>query len=91
MFRAILSRCEHSRATQRNWADLKKDFDGKQEPEKMVSVLSNRLHGLYRFNTSWYTLLELSLLGVKIPIDGMAPVYLEVCQLTAWYRTWDLP
>ena len=55
-------------------ADLKKDFDDERNPEEVVSLLSNRLHGLYRFNTSWYTLLELSLLGHRIPIDGMAPV-----------------
>ncbi len=58
-------------------ADLKKEFDNERIPEEVVSLLSNRMHGLYRFNTSWYTLLELSLLGDKIPIDHMAPVYLE--------------
>ena len=58
-------------------ADLKKEFDDGRTPEKVVSDLSKRLHGLYRFNTSWYTLLELSLLGHRIPIDGMVPVYLD--------------
>ena len=58
-------------------ADLKKEFDDGRNPEKVVSILSNRMHGLYRFNTNWYTLLELSLLGHKIPIDHLAPVYLE--------------
>ena len=58
-------------------ADLKKEFDDERAPEDVVSLLSNRMHGLYRFNTNWYTLLELSLLGHKIPIDHMAPVYLE--------------
>ncbi len=58
-------------------ADLKKEFDDERDPEKVVSLLSNRMHGLYRFNTNWYTLLELSLLGHKIPIDHMAPMYLE--------------
>ena len=57
--------------------DFSKDFDGKRTPEEVVSTLANRLHGLYRFNTSWYTLLELSLLGEKIPIGHMAPVYLD--------------
>lgn len=58
-------------------ADLKKEFDDERDPEEVVSLLSNRMHALYRFNTNWYTLLELSLLGHKIPIDHMAPVYLE--------------
>ena len=57
-------------------ADLKKEFDDRV-PEDVVSLLSKRMHGLYRFNTNWYTLLELSLLGQKIPIDHLAPVYLE--------------
>ena len=58
-------------------ADLKKEFDDERKPEEVVSILANRLHTLYRFNTSWYTLLGLSLLENKIPIDGMAPVYLD--------------
>lgn len=58
-------------------ADLKKEFNDERNPEEVVSLLSNRMHGLYRFNTNWYTLLELSLLGHKIPIDQMAPMYLE--------------
>ena len=57
--------------------DFSKDFDGERSPEEVVSLLADRLHGLYRFNTNWYTLLELSLLGEKIPIGGMAPVYLD--------------
>lgn len=57
--------------------DFSKDFDGKRTPEEVVSTLANRLHGLHRFNTSWYTLLGLSLLGEKISIDSMAPVYLD--------------
>ena len=57
-------------------ADLKKNFDDGRNPEKYVSALSKRMHGLYRFNTDWHTLLRLSLLGYKIPIDSMAPVEL---------------
>ena len=57
--------------------DFSKDFDGERTPEEVVSKLANRLHGLHRFNTSWYTLLGLSLLGEKIPIEGMAPIYLD--------------
>ena len=58
-------------------ADLKKEFNDGRNPEEVVSLLSNRMHGLYRFNTNWYTLLELSLAGERIPIDHLAPVYLE--------------
>ena len=58
-------------------ADLKKEFDDGRNPEEVVSILSNRMHGLHRFNTEWYTLLRLSLLGHKIPIDSMAPVELS--------------
>ena len=58
-------------------ADLKKEFDDDRSPEQVVSVLANRLHGLHRFNANWYTLLGLSLLGVKIPIDSMSPIELE--------------
>ncbi len=62
-------------------ADLRKDFDkdfsAKRTPEQVVSVLSRRMHGLYRFNTDWSTLLGLSLLGEDIPIDGMTPIYLD--------------
>ena len=57
--------------------DFSKDFDGERTPEEVVSKLANRLHGLHRFNTSWYALLELSLLGEKIPVEGMAPIYLD--------------
>ena len=57
--------------------DFSKDFDGERTPEEVVSKLANRLHGLHRFNTSWYTLLGLSLLGEKIPVEGMAPIYLD--------------
>ena len=35
-------------------ADLKKKFDDERNPEEVVSLLSNRMHGLYRFNTNWY-------------------------------------
>ena len=45
-------------------ADLRKDFDKdfseKRTPEQVVSVLCRRMHGLYRFNTDWSTLLGLS-------------------------------
>lgn len=58
-------------------ADLKKEFDDDRSPEHIVSVLAYRLHGLHRFNTNWYTLLGLSLLGHSIPIDSMAPIYLQ--------------
>ena len=58
-------------------ADLIKDYDDERNAEEYVSLLSDRMHGLYRFNTNWYTLLELSLLGQKIPIDHLAPIYLE--------------
>ena len=58
-------------------ADLKKEFDDDRSPEQIVSVLAHRLHGLHRFNTNWYTLLGLSLLGYNIPIDSMAPIYLQ--------------
>ena len=57
-------------------ADLKKEFDNGRNPEDVVSILSNRMHGLHRFNTEWYTLLGLSLLANEIPIDSMAPVEL---------------
>ena len=57
--------------------DFDKDFDSKRKPEEVVSLLSKRFRYLYRFNTDWYTLLMLSLLGDKIPIDAMAPVYLD--------------
>ena len=57
--------------------DFSKDFDGKRTAEEVVSKLANRLHGLHRFNTGWYTLLGLSLLGEKIPVEGMAPIYLD--------------
>ena len=57
--------------------DFSKDFDGKRTAEEVVSKLANRLHGLHRFNTSWYTLLSLSLLGEKIPVEDMVPIYLD--------------
>lgn len=57
--------------------DFNKDFSEKRTPEQVVSILSRRMHGLYRFNTDWSTLLGLSLLGEEIPIDGMAPIYLD--------------
>ena len=63
--------------------DFSKDFDGKRTAEEVVSILANRLHGLYRFNTSWDTLLELSLLGEKIPVGHMAPVYLDAMETYA--------
>ena len=57
--------------------DFSKDFDGKRTAEEVVSKLSKRFRYLYRFNTDWYTLLMLSLLEDKIPIDAMAPIYLD--------------
>ena len=57
--------------------DFKKDFSEQRSPEQVVSVLARRMHGLYRFNADWSTLLGLSLLGYRIPIDGMAPISLD--------------
>ena len=56
-------------------ADLKKEFKDERNPERIVSVLADRLHGNSRFNTDWRTLLIRSLFGESIPIDHLAPVY----------------
>ncbi len=58
-------------------ADLKKEFNDERNPENVVSILADRLHGNSRFNTDWYTLLKLSLFGESIPVDHLAPVYLH--------------
>ena len=68
--------------------NFNKDFSEQRSPEQVVSVLARRMHGLYRFNADWSTLLGLSLLGYRIPIDGMAPISLDGTEsYVPWHGT----